>query len=73
MPDARRLSSAMIPAQNVVARVANRAAPGNAESDMYVDLPANTVQYCFRTLTDASAFKQRFGHSAETCATTARS
>jgi hypothetical protein len=29
--------------------------------DMYVDLPANTVRYCFRTLADASAFTQRFG------------
>jgi hypothetical protein len=28
--------------------------------DMYVDLPANTVRYCFRTLADATAFKQRF-------------
>jgi hypothetical protein len=35
------------------------------EWDMYVDLPANTVRYCFRTLADASAFKQRFGHAAE--------
>jgi hypothetical protein len=35
------------------------------EWDMYVDLPANSVRYCFRTLADASAFKQRFGHAAE--------
>ena len=28
--------------------------------DMYVDLPENTVRYCFRTLDDASAFKRRF-------------
>jgi hypothetical protein len=33
--------------------------------DVYVDLPANTVRYCFRTVADASAFKQRFGHAAE--------
>jgi hypothetical protein len=30
------------------------------EWDMYVDLPASTVRYCFRTLADATAFKQRF-------------
>jgi len=35
------------------------------EWDMYVDLPANTVRYCFRTAADASAFKQRFGHATE--------
>jgi hypothetical protein len=28
--------------------------------DMYVDLPASTVRYCFCTLADATAFKQRF-------------
>jgi hypothetical protein len=28
--------------------------------DMYVDLPENTVRYCFRTLEDASAFRQWF-------------
>jgi hypothetical protein len=33
--------------------------------DMYVDLPGNAVRYCFRTVADASAFKQRFGHAAE--------
>jgi hypothetical protein len=33
--------------------------------DMYVDLPANTVRYCFRTLEDAAAFRQRFGHAPE--------
>ena len=33
--------------------------------DMYVDLPADTVRYCFRTVADASAFKRRFGHAAE--------
>lgn len=31
------------------------------EWDMYVDLPENTIRYCFRTLEDASAFKRRFG------------
>jgi hypothetical protein len=35
------------------------------EWDMYVDLPANVVRYCFRTIPDASAFKQRFVHAAE--------
>jgi hypothetical protein len=35
------------------------------EWDMYVDLPANCVRYCFRTVADASAFKQRFGHAEE--------
>lgn len=35
------------------------------EWDMYVDLPANTVRYCFRTIADASAFKQRFYHAPE--------
>lgn len=35
------------------------------EWDMYVDLPANSVRYCFRTVADASAFKQRFAHAAE--------
>jgi hypothetical protein len=30
------------------------------EWDMYVDLPANTVRYCFRTLRDAAAFKRQF-------------
>ncbi len=35
------------------------------EWDMYVDLPANTVRYCFHTLADASAFKQRFGYAAQ--------
>jgi hypothetical protein len=33
--------------------------------DMYVDLPENTVRYCFRTLADASAFKRRFGNASE--------
>ena len=35
------------------------------EWDMYVDLPENTVRYCFRTLADASAFKRQFGDAAE--------
>jgi hypothetical protein len=35
------------------------------EWDMYVDLPANAVRYCFRTIADASAFKQRFAHAQE--------
>jgi hypothetical protein len=35
------------------------------EWDMYVDLPDNAVRYCFRTLADASAFKQRFVHAVE--------
>ncbi len=35
------------------------------EWDMYVDLPANTVGYCFRTLESASAFKQRFRNAPE--------
>jgi len=35
------------------------------EWDMYVDLPENTVRYCFRTLDDASAFKRQFGHAAQ--------
>ena len=35
------------------------------EWDMYVDLPANTMRYRFRTAADASAFKQRFGHATE--------
>ena len=30
------------------------------EGDMYVDLPANCIRYCFRTMLDAAAFKQRF-------------
>jgi hypothetical protein len=31
------------------------------EWDMYVDLPENTIRYCFRTMADAIAFKRRFG------------
>jgi hypothetical protein len=30
------------------------------EWDMYVDLPASEVRYCFRTLADATTFKWRF-------------
>jgi hypothetical protein len=33
--------------------------------DMYVDLPENTVRYCFRTLDDASAFKRRFADAPQ--------
>jgi hypothetical protein len=40
------------------------------EWDMYVDLPSNCVRYCFRTLADASAFKQRFKYAAERRAVT---
>jgi hypothetical protein len=35
------------------------------EWDMYVDLPENTVRYCFRSIADASAFKQIFGQMTE--------
>jgi hypothetical protein len=35
------------------------------EWDMYVDLSANVIRYCFRTIADASAFKQRFKHAQE--------
>lgn len=35
------------------------------EWDMYVDLPAGCVRYCFRTLEEASAFKQRFANASE--------
>ena len=31
--------------------------------DMYVDLPANTVRYCFHNLADASAFREKFGQA----------
>jgi hypothetical protein len=36
------------------------------EWDMYVDLPENTIRYCFRTLADAMAFKRRFGEEKRT-------
>jgi hypothetical protein len=35
------------------------------EWDMYVDLPASTVRYCFRTLADATAFNRQFLHESE--------
>jgi hypothetical protein len=35
------------------------------EWDMCVDLPANCIRYCFRTLADATAFKQRFANASE--------
>jgi hypothetical protein len=31
----------------------------------YVNLPESTVRYCFRTLEDASAFKQRLGDAPQ--------
>jgi hypothetical protein len=34
------------------------------EWDMYVDLPENTIRYCFRSLADALAFKRQFGDAA---------
>jgi hypothetical protein len=30
------------------------------EWDMYVDLPAGAVRYCFRSLAEAIAFRRRF-------------
>jgi hypothetical protein len=30
------------------------------EWDMYVDLPANCIRYCFRIAADAMAFKRQF-------------
>jgi hypothetical protein len=41
------------------------------EWDMYVDLPANTIRYCFRSAPDAIAFKRRFGDAMEDRAATA--
>jgi hypothetical protein len=35
------------------------------EWDMYVNLPEDTIRYCFRTLADAAAFKRRFGEVSE--------
>ena len=35
------------------------------EWDMYVDLPAGEVRYCFRSLADTTAFKQRFAHATQ--------
>jgi hypothetical protein len=37
----------------------------DCEWDMYVDLPANTVRYCFRTLQDAAAFTRQFENAPE--------
>jgi hypothetical protein len=37
------------------------------EWDMYVDLPASAVRYCFRTLADATAFRRRFGDAEANC------
>jgi hypothetical protein len=35
------------------------------EWDMYVDLPAGVVRYCFRTPADATAFKRRFVNATQ--------
>jgi hypothetical protein len=35
------------------------------ERDMYVDLAAKAVRYCFRTSADATAFKRRFVHATQ--------
>jgi hypothetical protein len=35
------------------------------EWDMYVDLPAGAVRYCFRAPDDATAFRRRFVHAAQ--------
>ena len=35
------------------------------EWDMYVDLPANCIRYCIRTVADATAFKRRFANASE--------
>jgi hypothetical protein len=35
------------------------------EWDMYVDLPANSIRYCFRTMADATLFKRRFANATE--------
>jgi hypothetical protein len=35
------------------------------EWDMYVDMPAGAVRYCFRSSEDATAFKQRFVHASQ--------
>ena len=35
------------------------------EWDMYVNMPAGAVRYCFRTLADTTAFKLRFVHAAQ--------
>jgi hypothetical protein len=48
-------------AMEVLAWLENR----SFDWDMYVDLPAGTVRYCFRTVADATAFKQRFVHATQ--------
>jgi len=35
------------------------------EWEMYVDLPANTIRYCFRSLGDATTFKKRFANASK--------
>jgi hypothetical protein len=35
------------------------------EWDMYVDLPAGMVRYCFRAPADATAFARQFVHAAQ--------
>jgi hypothetical protein len=35
------------------------------EWDMYVDLPENTIRYCFHTLADATSFKSQFSDALE--------
>jgi hypothetical protein len=35
------------------------------EWDMFIDLPENTVRYCFRTPGDAATFKRRFGNASQ--------
>jgi hypothetical protein len=35
------------------------------EWDMYVDLPAGMVRYCFRTAADATAFTRQFVYAAQ--------
>jgi hypothetical protein len=35
------------------------------EWDMYIDLPANCIRYCFRAEADATAFTRRFVHAAQ--------
>jgi hypothetical protein len=35
------------------------------EWDMYVDLPANCIRYCFRSVADAMVFKQQFANASQ--------
>ena len=35
------------------------------EWDMYLDLPENCIRYCFRSVADATAFKQRFANASQ--------